>query len=170
MACAILRDRGIAARGLVDGIEGWKTGGYPTVKRIDAPHGWITRERPKVDRIACPWFIRRFVDPSAPILFVAADQVDLHVCPECTGQLVYPVGWEERRGDSWEITLRCPDCEWWHTGEYHDDEVERFDDALNDGTEDLLATLRTFARANMEDDVERLVEAIHCDLILPMDF
>lgn len=101
---------------------------------------------------------------------VAADQVDLHVCPECTGQLVYPVGWEERRGDSWEITLRCPDCEWWHTGEYHDDEVERFDDALNDGTEDLLATLRTFARANMEDDVERLVEAIHCDLILPMDF
>ncbi len=98
------------------------------------------------------------------------EQQGLHVCPECAGVLVYPVGWEERRGDSWEITLRCPDCEWWHTGEYHDDIVESFDDALNDGTEDLLASLRTFSRANMEEDVERLVEAIQADLILPMDF
>lgn len=101
---------------------------------------------------------------------VATEQVDLHVCPECSSDLVYPVGWEERRGDSWEITLRCPNCEWWHTGEYHDDEVERFDDVLNDGTEELLASLRTVARANMEEDVERLVAAIHDDLILPMDF
>lgn len=98
------------------------------------------------------------------------EQVDLHVCPECASELVYPVGWEERRGDAWEITLRCPDCEWWHTGEYGDEVVERFDDALNDGTEDLLANLRTFARANMEEDVERLIEAIEADLILPMDF
>ncbi len=100
----------------------------------------------------------------------ATEQQDLHVCPECAGDLVYPVGWEERRGDAWEITLRCPDCEWWHTAEYNDDVVERFDDALNDGTEDLLASLRTFARANMEEDVERLVEAIQADLIMPMDF
>jgi hypothetical protein len=36
---------------------------------------WVTRERPKVDRIACPWLIRRFVDPEAEFLFVPADQV-----------------------------------------------------------------------------------------------
>jgi hypothetical protein len=36
---------------------------------------WITRARPKVDRVACPWLIRRFVDPGAEFLFVAADQV-----------------------------------------------------------------------------------------------
>jgi hypothetical protein len=36
---------------------------------------WVTRERPKVDRIACPWLIRRFVDPAAEFLFVPADQV-----------------------------------------------------------------------------------------------
>jgi hypothetical protein len=101
---------------------------------------------------------------------VATKQADLHICPECASDLVYPVGWEERRGDSWEIVLRCPNCEWWHTDEYHDDQVERFDDALNDGTEELLANLRTFARANMEEDVERLVEAIHSGLIQPMDF
>ncbi len=36
---------------------------------------WVTRERPKVDRVACPWLIRRFVDPAAEFLFVPADQV-----------------------------------------------------------------------------------------------
>jgi hypothetical protein len=36
---------------------------------------WVTRERPKIDRIACPWLIRRFIDPEAEFLYVAAAQV-----------------------------------------------------------------------------------------------
>jgi hypothetical protein len=36
---------------------------------------WVTREHPKTDRIACPWLIRRFIDPQAEILYVPADQV-----------------------------------------------------------------------------------------------
>jgi hypothetical protein len=36
---------------------------------------WVTRARPKTDRIACPWLIRRFIDPQAEIRYVAADQV-----------------------------------------------------------------------------------------------
>ena len=36
---------------------------------------WVTRERPKVDRIACPWLIKRFVDPAAEFLYVNGDQV-----------------------------------------------------------------------------------------------
>ena len=36
---------------------------------------WITREKVKVDRVACPWLIRKFVDPKAEFLFVPADQV-----------------------------------------------------------------------------------------------
>ena len=32
---------------------------------------WVTRERPKIDRIACPWLIRRFIDPQARFGFVA---------------------------------------------------------------------------------------------------
>ena len=36
---------------------------------------WITRERPKIDRIACPWLIRRFIDPGAEIIFVPDSQV-----------------------------------------------------------------------------------------------
>jgi hypothetical protein len=36
---------------------------------------WVTRARPKTDRIACPWLVRRFIDPAAEILYVPADQV-----------------------------------------------------------------------------------------------
>jgi hypothetical protein len=36
---------------------------------------WVTRARPKTDRIACPWLIRRFIDPHAGIRYVPADQV-----------------------------------------------------------------------------------------------
>ena len=36
---------------------------------------WVTRARPKVDRIACPWLIKRFVDPEAEFLYVPTDQV-----------------------------------------------------------------------------------------------
>jgi hypothetical protein len=36
---------------------------------------WITREKVKVDRVACPWLIKRFIDPDAEFLFVPADKV-----------------------------------------------------------------------------------------------
>ena len=36
---------------------------------------WITRARPKTDRVACPWLIRRFIDPDAEILYVPAAEV-----------------------------------------------------------------------------------------------
>jgi hypothetical protein len=36
---------------------------------------WVTRERPKTDRIACPWLIKKFIDPDAEFLYVPADQV-----------------------------------------------------------------------------------------------
>lgn len=36
---------------------------------------WVTRERPKTDRVACPWLIRKFIDPGAEIFYVPADRV-----------------------------------------------------------------------------------------------
>ncbi len=36
---------------------------------------WITRERPKIDRIACPWLLKRFIDPQAEFLYVPAGDV-----------------------------------------------------------------------------------------------
>jgi hypothetical protein len=46
---------------------------------------WVTRERPKTDRIACPWLIRRFIDPGAEIVFVPADRV-LETAKELDGR------------------------------------------------------------------------------------
>jgi hypothetical protein len=40
-----------------------------------SPSRWVTRERPKIDRIACPWLIRRFIDPAAEFLYVPAAEV-----------------------------------------------------------------------------------------------
>jgi len=50
---------------------------------------WVTRERPKVDRIACPWLIKRFVDPNAEFLYVPSEEV-LAVA-EQTGAIPYDV-------------------------------------------------------------------------------
>jgi hypothetical protein len=36
---------------------------------------WVTRRKARGDRIACPWLIRRFIDPQAEFLFVPEDEV-----------------------------------------------------------------------------------------------
>ncbi len=54
---------------------------------------WITRQRVKVDRVACPWLIRRFIDPQAEFLFVAPDKVS--VVAEAEGATPYDVGGAE---------------------------------------------------------------------------
>lgn len=53
------------------------------------PARFVTREKPKVDRVACPWLIRRFIDPAAELLFVPADQV--MATAERAGALPYDV-------------------------------------------------------------------------------
>ena len=80
---AWLRHAGVAADGLEDGFEGWREAGLPLVPTAKMPpldrQGrtvWVTRARPKVDRIACPWLIRRFVDPNAVFLYVAPPEVE----------------------------------------------------------------------------------------------
>lgn len=50
---------------------------------------WITRERVKVDRVACPWLIKKFVDPAAEFLYVPADQVE--AIAEREGAIPYDV-------------------------------------------------------------------------------
>ena len=97
-------------------------------------------------------------------------EVPLNFCPDCHSDLVYPVAWEESSANTWRIERRCPNCEWRGVGEFGQEQVEVFDDALNDGTEDLLASLRQFSRANMEADVEKMITALDGDHIHPMDF
>jgi rhodanese-related sulfurtransferase len=82
MAVAQLRADGFDARVLDGGYEGWANAGLffvakPELDRIalKRPSLWVTRRRPKLDRVACPWLIRRFLDPQARILFVDPAEV-----------------------------------------------------------------------------------------------
>src|SRR4051794_12679693 len=95
---------------------------------------------------------------------------ELHLCPECDRDLVYPVEWEEASPTHWEVQLRCPNCEWNTVGLYDQETVDRFDEELDLGTEALLRDLKRLTRANMEDEIERFSSALGSDHILPMDF
>ncbi len=83
-AARVLLDAGHDAAYLEGGIEAWLAAGLPTMAKAPAlglparaakPTRWITRERPKIDRIACPWLVRRFIDPTAEFLYVPAPKV-----------------------------------------------------------------------------------------------
>jgi rhodanese-related sulfurtransferase len=81
-AAAWLRHAGADAVSLEGGFVAWDEARLPLVPVSKIPVGsfdgkglWVTRARPKVDRIACPWLIRRFIDPSAVFLFVSPAEV-----------------------------------------------------------------------------------------------
>jgi rhodanese-related sulfurtransferase len=68
--------KALGASYLEGGIEGWRSaGGDLFAKARGASSRWVTRERPKIDRIACPWLVRRFVDPEAEFIYVPAPDV-----------------------------------------------------------------------------------------------
>jgi rhodanese-related sulfurtransferase len=79
---AWLRHEGVDAEYLVGGHAAWIAAGLPlidpgkiTARDTQGRSIWVTRSRPKIDRIACPWLIRRFIDPQAVFLFVAPAEV-----------------------------------------------------------------------------------------------
>lgn len=81
-AAAMLRSYGVIAEHLAGGNWAWREAAEPLVpaekiptRCVDGATLWVTRHRPKVDRIACPWLIRRFIDPKARFLFVAPSEV-----------------------------------------------------------------------------------------------
>ena len=94
-AVAALRAAGWNASALAGGFEGgevgvdnpssiakWRSTRLVTLRKRpdwdvtgEQPSRWITRERPKIDRIACPWLIRRFIDPQAQFFYVPTAQV-----------------------------------------------------------------------------------------------
>jgi rhodanese-related sulfurtransferase len=89
-AAALLRLRSIRAESLEGGDFAWRDAGQSLIPVAKIPELnnlsqnmlnnrasslWVTRQRPKIDRIACPWLIRRFVDPNARFLFVGPSEV-----------------------------------------------------------------------------------------------
>ena len=129
-------------------------------------------------------YIRRVVLPSGRAIDVvyfeplADDRVgpasgpvrELHECPSCECDLVYPVEWEEVSPTHWEVLLRCPNFEWSEIGTFDQPTVDRFDKRLDTGTETLIGDLRRLQQANMEEDIVRFARALDAGAILPEDF
>lgn len=115
------------------------------------------------------------VQPSAaPVPAPAAPEPEaargLHVCPTCESELVHPTDWSEAGSQRWQVTLRCPNCEWHGEGLFGQEVVDWFDEELDNGTDALVRDLKRLTRANMEDEIERFVSALVADAVLPEDF
>lgn len=104
---ALLRVEGVQAEYLKGGNHGWRahtdaprTPAAAIPGKVGGTTLWVTRHRPKIDRIACPWLIRRFIDPAARFLFVAPAEVQ---------------GVAERYG---AVPFDVEDTFWSHRGEH----------------------------------------------------
>lgn len=94
----------------------------------------------------------------------------LHLCGECSSNLVYPTDWQEAGPSHWKVELRCPNCEWRGRGVFHQEVVESFDDELDRGIDVLMSDYRALVNSNMEDEIERFAKALDAGAILPADF
>jgi hypothetical protein len=127
------------------------------VKRVDLPSGKTIE-------------VVYFQETLAPEPQPGTGPRELHVCPSCDSSLAYPVHWSEADQTRWEVTLRCPNCEWSETDVFDQETVERFDEELDRGTDQLVDDLKRLVYANMEEQIDRFCEALANDNILPEDF
>jgi hypothetical protein len=95
---------------------------------------------------------------------------ELHVCIECASELVYPVQWEESGPDDWSVLLHCPNCDVYREGIFAQETVECFDEELDRGADLLARDYKRLMRANMAEEIECFVGALHSDAILAEDF
>jgi rhodanese-related sulfurtransferase len=75
-----LTDKGYGVCVLEGGLDAWLQHDLPTIRQreefgVPGRSQWVTRERPKIDRLACPWLVRRFIDPTATFFYVPAPDV-----------------------------------------------------------------------------------------------
>jgi thiol-disulfide isomerase/thioredoxin len=94
----------------------------------------------------------------------------LHVCQECSSELVQPSEWHQSSDDLWELTLYCPNCDWACHGSYGHQQLEQLEEQLDLGVEAIVRDLKRLTSANMADEIERFAAALETDLILPEDF
>lgn len=78
--------------------------------------------------------------------------------------------WMKVAEGRWELTLECPNCWWSGDGVFGPDEVAELEQRIEDGVAKMLRDLRRLANAIAAEELERFVDALHADLILPEDF
>ena len=100
----------------------------------------------------------------------AKRHLDLHVCLECSSELVRPVRWEESGPENWSVLLHCPNCDVYREGVFSQQTVEAFDEQIDRGEMALTRDYKRMMRSNMAEEIERFVAALNADAILPEDF
>ena len=95
---------------------------------------------------------------------------ELHVCMECSSELVYPVEWEESGDENWSVLLHCPNCDIYREGIFTQHTVEIFDEELDRGADALARDYKRLMRANMAEEIDRFVGALDSGAIVPEDF
>jgi hypothetical protein len=93
-----------------------------------------------------------------------------HECPLCDCDLVYPVDWQRNSAASWNLVLRCPNCETQRHVVLGREGVEAFNREIYRGAQALAREANSMIRRNFSEESVKLVEALERDLILPMDF
>lgn len=92
------------------------------------------------------------------------------VCPVCASDLVQPVDWVQRGRGTWEVRLRCPECETARRMVLGREAVERLNRVLYQTTQALAREAAEFERRNFLDEAEKFIWALRRDLIAPDDF
>ena len=108
--------------------------------------------------------------PAVPENPPAESHQELHICVECSSELVYPMQWEESGPVNWNVLLHCPNCDIYREGIFTQETVETFDEELDRGADALARDYKRLMRANMAEEIERFVGALTSDAILPEDF
>jgi uncharacterized Zn finger protein len=94
----------------------------------------------------------------------------LHVCRGCSSTLVEPVRWDPVGRTRWALTLRCPECQWWTTGVWCDEEIERLEVVLSQAEASMVADCEALAQATIDEEIEQFARALERDEITPSDF
>lgn len=123
-------------------------------------------------------FVRRLTLPSGRrvevVYFESSanpdDDQDLQRCGTCRSDLVQPVDWSPLGKSYWQVTLRCPNCEWSGTGVFPQAVVERYDRELDRATDALMSEVNRIRLDDMAEEIGRFTQALAEDHILPSDF
>ena len=104
--------------------------------------------------------------PRAP----RASGCSLHDCLRCSSPLLQPVRWTEVAKGRGRLVRRCPECDLVCEDVVRDEELDQYEEELDQATAELAADLAVLARARMTDEVERFLLALRAGAIEPFDF
>jgi hypothetical protein len=99
---------------------------------------------------------------------IPADEA--HICPCCASDLVYPVDCRRETPATWILDLRCPNCERTRRIKLGHAGVQKMSRRHSQEARAMARQAETMKRRHFEEEAARIVEALTCGLILPMDF